>query len=159
MKKKISIGLVIVAILVALYFILFPTRISDQGGLTNATPKTEQPLIKEEIVTDIVEQVDESALRLEQMKMVYAKLEESRNRLKGRLGIIKARTWNLELSPEQAGEINKEVNRSYVLLKNPPLLGAFSSVEEIEKGIRKLEAIHNKLDKAEEVITVAIGSK
>ncbi|MFQ5661357.1 MAG: hypothetical protein ACE5GZ_13115 [Gammaproteobacteria bacterium] len=162
MKKKISIGLIVIAVLVAVYFILVPTKTADQsetaspaGHQSGSVPPPKRAVEERQVNMERESPVDEEALRLEKMKTAYQTLEDSRKRLRRQLGKIKARSWNLELPDGQAAAITKELTRAYALLKNPPLLGAFRDTEGINKAIRQLDTVHGRLDGIEQQITQA----
>ena len=49
------------------------------------------------------------------------------------------------MPPDRARAIREQVRQGHALLKNPPLLGAFSSVDEITGEIEKVRGINDRL--------------
>ena len=87
--------------------------------------------------------------RREAMRAEYAKLEQERDAVRKRLGILKSRLWKLRVPPERAREIQELMGQGYALLRNPPLLGAFSSTDDIAREIKKVNGISDRLETLE----------
>ena len=83
--------------------------------------------------------------RREAMHAEYVKLEQARDAVRKRLGILKSRLWKLRVSPDRARVIQEQMRQGYALLKNPPLLGAFSSADEITREIEKVNRVSDRL--------------
>ena len=79
------------------------------------------------------------------MRAEYAELELSRDTVRRRLGKLRSRVWKLQVSPDQARTIREQMQQGYAALKNPPMLGAFSSVDDIRKNMARVKVIDNKL--------------
>ena len=96
-----------------------------------------RPLAQAEMVSaQTAEQQRKATLRAE-----YEKLEQAREGVRKQLGLLKFRLWKLRVSPEQSRAIQEQMQQGYTALKNPPLLGAFSSVDEIAREIEKMSGI------------------
>ena len=158
MKRKISIGLIIVAIVMVIYFMLTPSKISDDIETQPASLAPEASL-GEAAVPDMTTAAiaDQEQQRLKKMQAMYSQLEASRKRLKSRLGRLKATAWKQKLPAEQNDKINNDLGRVYFLLKNPPLLGAFRDVEDIEKELDKIEGAHQSMDEIEKLVNNISG--
>ena len=162
MKKKISIGLLLLIVLVAIYFLFVPTKIANQldypptaeGGFSVPELSPEKTALAGQ---KIEMQQSATNTRLQDMQHTYSQLQESRKRLKGRLAKLKASLWNLDLPGEHVAGINNGLAKAVMLLKNPPLRGAFRDEAAINKEIRKLDAAHQKLDNIEELISKTKG--
>lgn len=87
------------------------------------------------------------------MRAEYAKLEQARNDVRKQLGRIKSVIWKLRVPPEQARAIEKRMYQGHILLKNPPLLGAFSSVDEIGREISKVDRVYGDLKNLEDELS------
>ena len=49
------------------------------------------------------------------------------------------------MPPDRARAIQEQLAQGYALLKNPPLLGAFSSADEITREIEKVDGVSVRL--------------
>lgn len=162
MKKKISIGLLLLTVFVAIYFVFVPTKIANQHDYP---PTTEgefgAPELSSEkkVLAGQKTEMQEPAIdtRVQDIQQAYSQLEDSRKLLKGRLAKLKASLWNLDFPGEDVASINNDLAQAVVLLKNPPLLGAFRDEAAINREIRKHEAAHQKLDNIEELISKQKG--
>ena len=79
------------------------------------------------------------------MRAEYDKLEQAREAVRQRLGVLNSRAWKLRVAPGRARAIREQMQQGYALLKNPPLLGAFSSVGEIADEIEKVQGVNDRL--------------
>lgn len=80
---------------------------------------------------------DENKRKL--MVAEYEILEQARNKLKKHIALLKHQMWGLKFPPESAKKISSTVMSANMLLKNPDMLGAFSSVEQIKDEVTKIE--------------------
>lgn len=87
--------------------------------------------------------------RIAAMRAAYAELEQARDTVRLQLGRLKSRTWKLQVSPDQARSITEQMQQGYAILKNPPMLGAFSSAGEIRRELAKVTRIADKLSALE----------
>lgn len=139
MKIKLSIGLVVIIVLVVLYFVFFPSRLSEHQALQPAatTPVTEPAAAGTG--------EDKEQERRAAMQAAYQKLEAARTALRQHLGLLKTDLWDVELPADQARRVTENLKEGYALLRNPLLLGAFHDSQEIQLEIKKIEAVEEKL--------------
>lgn len=146
MKTKLSIGLIVIIALVVLYFVFFPSRLSEHQSLQPAatTPAAEPAAAApgDNAASGAGEDEEE---RRAAMEAAYQKLEAERKALRHHLGILKTDLWDVELPAEEARRVTENLKEGYVLLKNPPLLGAFQNSQEIQREIEKIQAVEKKL--------------
>ena len=90
--------------------------------------------------------------RIAAMRAAYAELEQARDTVRLQLGRLKARTWKLQVSPEQARAITEQMQQGYAILKNPPMLGAFSGTDEIRQELAKVTRVADKLSALETTV-------
>lgn len=83
--------------------------------------------------------------RREAMRSEYDRLEQARDGVRKQLGILKSRLWKLRVPPDRSRAIQEQMRQGYALLKNPPLLGAFSSADEIAREIEKVNGVNDRL--------------
>ncbi len=91
----------------------------------------------------------------EKVKLMTAKfevLEQERKNLKRRLSRLKHEMWGLKFSPEKAKKMNEIMMTAHKLIKNPNMLGAFSSVEGIEDEIAKIQFANKSIDQVSTMI-------
>lgn len=93
------------------------------------------------------------------MRAEYARLEQARNDVRKQLGRIKSVIWKLRVPPAQARAIEKRMYQGHILLKNPPLLGAFSSVDEIKRELSKVDVVHADLKDLEDELNEKQGGR
>ncbi len=99
-----------------------------------------------------IDNVKPEDLNREQMLAAYSKLKEARKQLKVRLSRLSSRLRRAKFSPEQAKSISYDMRRGNYLLKNPKLLGAFSSAQGIESELEQLSAVDHKLDAIKQLL-------
>jgi hypothetical protein len=83
--------------------------------------------------------------RREAMRAEYDRLEQARDGVRQQLGILKSRLWKLRVPPDRSRAIQEQMRQGYTLLKNPPLLGAFSSADEIAGETEKVNGVNDRL--------------
>lgn len=83
------------------------------------------------------------------MHVGYDRLEQARDRVRKQLGILQSRLWNRRVPPDRASVIQNQMLQGHALLKNPPLLGAFSSLDEINREIEKMNGVGDRLQTLE----------
>ena len=140
------ISIFIVFILIAAgtgYLFLSPDQAlkGDQEAQVGAKSQEEAPSAGQTPEQDL----SADKKRIARMRAEYAELEQARDTVRRQLGKLRTRLWKLQLPPEQARVITEQMQRGYAVLKNPPLLGAFSSVGDISKETTRIKAIGNKL--------------
>lgn len=165
MKKKISIAAIVIAIILGIYFVFAPREVGDNDvappGIDEALQETEpsagqsdEPAQNEVEPTGV--DVDE---RVQRMREEYAVLEKKREALSNRLDDLRARMYNVELPADQAEEVNDELKKAFMLITNPPMLGAFHEVSDIHSEIDKVERAQRKLAEIRNIIDEVKGSE
>lgn len=86
------------------------------------------------------------------MEAEYEILEQTRKKLKSHIGLLKHKMWGLKFPSATAKEISTTVMGANSLLKNPHMLGAFSSVEDIKNEIAKIEFAEKSLADIDEIV-------
>ena len=157
---KAMIGLVVAILIIFSVTLFWPTSSSDTVMEKEAVrqDKSEQALQTEALPSAEMEQQSAAELeKTERMHEVYASLEKARTKLKRQLARLKHEMWGREFEPAQAKEINQLMLNAHRFNKLPPMLGAFSSPEEIQAeldkvnfAIKSLEEIQVMLASVEE---------
>lgn len=86
------------------------------------------------------------------MKAEYEVLEAERKKLQRRLSRLKHDMWGLKFVPEKAKQINEIMMNAHKLIKNPYLLGAFSSVKAIQDEIAKIKFAEKSVEQVSAMI-------
>ena len=158
------VGLIIFILLISILTLFWPSNITDPGPVSNNTfqngvatgtnqhPEQEISMLKD---TDSVE-IDD---RTERMTAAYEVLENKRKYLKKRLSRLKHDMWGLKFKPEVAKQINEIIINAVNLNKNPAMLGAFTSVEDIQNEVAKVDFAHKSLDQVNDLIQKQKDSK
>lgn len=97
--------------------------------------------------------------RIAAMRAAYAELEQARDTVRRQLGRLKARTWKLQVSPDQARAITEQMQQGHAILKNPPMLGAFSGTDEIRRESAKVTRVADKLSALETTVKEYIADQ
>ena len=90
--------------------------------------------------------------RTELMIAEYTILEKARKNLKSRLARLKHEMWGLKFAVEDARQMNNIILNAHKLMKNPDMLGAFSSVEGIRDEISKVRFAEKSLREIDRLI-------
>ncbi len=91
----------------------------------------------------------------EKTKLMTAKyeiLEQARKKLKRHQAYLKHEMWGLKFESKKAKKMSMSLMSASKLLNNPPMLGAFLSVEQIKDEIAKVNFAEKSLDEVEEII-------
>lgn len=150
--KRLALLLLVIVVAVVLAFMSLP---EDPGQVTKPdTAKTAQKSEAEAKETAEKAAVEaERDKRLEAMKAEYAKLEKARRNLRQRLQAVSYYLGQAETLPkDRAQSMRDEIGTAHRILINPPLLGAFSGVDDIKQELAKIERINQQLDEFEAVI-------
>ena len=125
------------------YLFLSPdqTLERDQAAQVDAKSQEAPPPVEQAPGQDL----SADKKRRARMRVEYAELELARDGIRRQLGKLRSRLWKLQVPPDQARAITKQMQRGYAALKNPPMLGAFSSVGDISKETNRIKEIGNKL--------------
>ncbi len=143
-------------------FIAFGLMLFRPGGVSDSDSTSDLSITDETDRVQQYHQVDERSDRLaeeerriERMRAEYARLEMVRDSVRKQLGKLKARLWGLTLPVEQANEVTERMQQGHAALKDPLLLGAFHSTDDIRREIEKVENISAGLLEAESIILAA----
>jgi hypothetical protein len=93
------------------------------------------------------------------MRAEYEVLEDSRHNLKRHIAKLKHDMWGLKFPSATAKKISHTVMGASKLLKNPHMLGAFSSVEQIKDEVAKVEFAEKSLEEIDEIIKLKVEEK
>lgn len=160
---KAVVGLVL-AILIIFGYRLFwsssePESINSTQEEVVKETKTETRAITE---TDTAGQVASSAAqqlnpesdseKRKLMEAEYEVLDQARKKLKSHIGLLKHQMWGLKFPAATSKNISTTVMGANKLLKNPHMLGAFSSVEEIKDEIAKIDFAEKSLINIDEIV-------
>ncbi len=91
----------------------------------------------------------------EKVKLMTAEFEilkQERTKLKRRLSRLKHEMWGMKFTPDKAKNINEIMMTAHKLIKNPNMLGAFSSVEGIKDEISKIQFANKSIDQVSAMI-------
>lgn len=120
-----------------------PTQmISEPSDVTSSTVSEET----------IPEAKPATPSKLDAMQARFDTLKEARKLTKLQVSRLSSRLSRSEFPPEQAKAISQQMRRANYMLKNPRLLGAFSSVDEIETEITSLQHVNVKLDEIKKLL-------
>ena len=146
MKKKISIGVIVIALIVGVYFLFAPSPVDQQRARESAEVKQAVDLTRQQPATaPEVAKPEEQSAKVEQMRAEYAVLEKQREALQKQLDDLRSRLFNVKLPVKQANELNDQMMTAYLLLRNPPMLGAFSNVQDIRHEIDRVKAAQDDM--------------
>ena len=102
---------------------------------------------------------DEARRRRAAMRAEYDRLEQARAAVRKQLGRLNSRLWKLRVEAEQSRAIQEQMQQGHALLKNPPLLGAFSSPGEITREIEKVREVNERLKSLETEVEEYLASQ
>ncbi len=153
--KIVIITLILIAGGVGYLYLDFAGTHKEEPGQASVVPSQQAPPIQQAQEQD----VSEDARRRAKMRAEYAELELARDAVRRRLGKLKSRVWKLQVSPDQARTIREQMQQGYAALKNPPMLGAFSSVGDIRKDLARVKVIDNKLKTLEITVQEYIAAR
>jgi hypothetical protein len=164
---KAMVGLVLAILIIFGFRLFWP---SSDSGLTNAVQVQEADISESpensNVISDVSVNDEGSALpelnepsddeKTKLMTAEYEILEQSRKKLKRHLAQLKHEMWGLKFPKEIATKMSKTVMSASKLLKNPHMLGAFSSVEQIKDEIAKVEFAEKSLEEIDEIVKAKI---
>ena len=158
---KAMVGLVIAILVIFGYKLFWPSSELDID-VASKKETVEEIQIEQEKTTDEVisssqklnAPSDESKRKL--MEAEYELLEQARKKLKRHIALLKHKMWGLKFSPDVAKKLSNTVLSANRLLKNPHMLGAFSSVEQIKDETAKIEFADKSLVEIEEIVEAKI---
>lgn len=151
--------------------ILLITLVLITAGLLYLFFDPDSSVTVEQEETELKEPVDATTAALQEqaiaadrkrraaMRSAYAELEQARNDVRLQLGKLKSRLWKIETSPDQVRAIREQMQKGYATLKNPPMLGAFSSVDEIRQELARVTVLSNRLAALETTVQEIIAAQ
>jgi hypothetical protein len=146
MKKKISIGVIVIAIIIGIYFLFAPSPVDRQRARESAEVKQAVELTGQQPEAGTQEEKQkEHEARVKLMREEYAVLEQEREALQKQLDDIRASLFDVKLPAKKAKELNDQMMTAYLLVRNPPMLGAFNNVQDISHEIDKVKAAQNDM--------------
>lgn len=163
---KAMVGLVIAILIIFGYRLFWPS-----ADIESETSIQEEIEMQGEVVSEPVaekesaEEILSSALQLNApsdsekrklMRAEYEILEQARKELKSHIGLLKHQMWGLTFPSATARDISKTVMGANKLLKNPHMLGAFSSVEQIKDEVAKIEFAEKSLEEIDTIVKAKI---
>lgn len=137
MKTKLSIGLLAIVVLAGLYFAFVPRQSAGPNQTQMAKAEAARAAAAARAAQAAAEK--RAAEKQKQIEAAYAELKKDRDRLNRQLGLVRTDVWGLKLPRQQADSIEDKLLNGYKLLKHPPLLGAFSNVEQISEERAKVQ--------------------
>ena len=155
---KVMVGLIIVILITSLVTLFWPTSLNDSDKVSdiNDTQQTltssQNPNVNDQGVDETENSHSAEDLKIEQMTAAYDVLEKDRKTLKRRLARLRHDMWDLKFPPEQAREIKEILVNAHKLIKNPDMLGAFSSVDDINNELTKVSFADKSLDRIYQLI-------
>ncbi len=158
---KAMIGLVVAILIIFCVTLFWPTTSNDKTADTETTKQQQaEQVTQTEVVTSVEseQQTEAESQKIERMQEAYALLEKARTKLKRQLSLLKHEMWGRKFEPAQAKEINELMLNAHKFNKLPPMLGAFSSAEEIQDeldkvnfAIKSLEEVQKMLESSEDI--------
>ena len=139
-------AIVLIAAATAYSFISLDGTVNRQATEPNDVPseQADSSLNPEPGPTQAAERKRREAMRAE-----YERLEQARDGVRKQLAELKSRLWKLRVPPDRARAIQEQLAQGHTLLKNPPLLGAFSSVDEIAGETENVDGVSARLEALE----------
>jgi cell division protein FtsB len=157
---KAMVGLVIVILIIFSLRLFWPSTqssvsdVSLNEDIVNEESKTGVTEVttgeSEVIIQKLDDENGDERRRL--MTAEYQILEQERKKLKRHIAKLKHDLWGLKFAPDKAKEISTTVLGASKLLKNPGMLGAFSSVEGIKDEIAKIQFSEKSLQQVDIMI-------
>ena len=165
MKISLVIAALVIFVVAVRYFVLMPDinrgRVPEQQAAQSSEITKEVAASGIESTQDTIAQDEEinHDSRRNEMHAVFSVLEQSRKQLKSHANLVKSKTWGLELPAEQAKLVSKKLRRVFAYLKNPPMLGAYFEVGEIQNEVKKVYAMNADLNEVEDLIMASQNSE
>lgn len=162
---KAMVGLVLALLIIFGYRLFWPSSepelntVSDSDVSIEKTEDIESYAENESISSSQQLNAPSDKEKTRLMRAEYERLEEARTKLKRHIARLKHEMWGLRFPADIAKKISMTVLGANKLLKNPHMLGAFYSVEQIKDEIAKVEFAENSLIEIDEIVKAAIEEK
>ena len=154
---KAMVGLVIAILIIFLANLFWPSNQASDRKLSLIQDSIEQGESIEDatnrnviLSSDLNAPSDDEKIKL--MTAEYEILEKERKNLKRRLSRLKHDMWGQKFAPKTAKKMSEIMLNSHKLIKNPDMLGAFSSVKGIQDEIAKIEFAESAIEQVSELI-------
>lgn len=154
---KAMVGLVIAILIIFLANLFWPSNQASDRTLSSKQDTIEQGESAEDntdkdviLSSNLNAPSDDEKIKL--MTAEYEILEKERKNLKRRLSRLKHDMWGLKFAPETAKKMSEIMLNSHKLIKNPDMLGAFSSVKGIQDEIAKIKFAESSIEVVSELI-------
>ncbi len=145
------VGLVIAILIIFIANLFWPSNQVGDHKLSSKQDSKEQGVTSESATSENVfltanlnAASDDEKIKL--MTAEYEILEKERKNLKRRLSRLKHDMWGLKFAPETAKKMSEIMLNSHKLIKNPDMLGAFSSVKGIQDEIAKVKFAQSSIE-------------
>jgi len=163
-SMKATVALVLAILIIFAYRLFWPSSElvnSAQEQVVEKTEKKAEAVIEVITADEVISPPQElntasDAEKRKRMEVEYEVLQQTRKKLKSHIGLLKHRMWGLKFPSATAKEISTTVMGANKLLKNPHMLGAFSSVEGIKDEIAKIEFAEKSLTEIDEIVRLKI---
>lgn len=161
---KATVALVLAILIIFAYRLFWPSSElvnSTQDQVAEKTEEKAEAVIETIIADEVISSSQQlntasDAEKRKQMEVEYEVLQQTRKKLKSHIGLLKHQMWGLKFPSATAKEISTTVMGANKLLKNPHMLGAFSSVEGIKDEIAKIEFAEKSLTEIDEIVRLKI---
>ena len=154
---KTMVGLVVAILIIFIGNLFWPSNQASDRKLSSKQDSIEQGESEEDaanrnviLSADLNAPSDDEKIKL--MTTEYEVLEKERKNLKRRLSRIKHDMWGQKFEPETAKKMSDIMLKSHKLIKNPDMLGAFSSVKGIQDEIAKIKFSQSSIEQVSELI-------
>jgi hypothetical protein len=154
---KAMVGLVIAILIIFTVNLFWPSGQTGDSNLSLKQDITEQGVSAEADTHEVDVSLsglnppsDDEKVKL--MTAEYEILDKERKSLKRRLSRLKHEMWGLKFAPDKAKKISEIMLGSHKLIRNPDMLGAFSSVKGIQDEIAKIKFAGKSVEQVSEMI-------
>ena len=143
---KYILAIVFLLVVATVIFIIRPQPGFEAGknGLVPATT----PAVEEK-AGENAEQI-QAEQRRAAMHAEFDQLARARRDLDQKLNKLKVVLWDLKLPKAESDAITEKMKNSYAMLKNPRMLGAYYSVEEISTELARVKYLYTQLQEIED---------
>jgi len=139
--------IVLTLVVATVYFIVRP-KPTYVAGKAESVPAVVAPA--EEKSAQELEQEAAAKQRRAEMHDKFDQLAKARRDLNEGLDKLKVVLWDLNLPRAENDAITGTMKNSYAMLKNKRLLGSYSSVDEIDAELDRVNFLHSQLQAVED---------
>ncbi|NKB36708.1 MAG: hypothetical protein GKR93_05975 [Gammaproteobacteria bacterium] len=152
---KTSASLTIAVVVLAALLIFYGYWISPPAGDNKIVtePGQDLPIATKGISVPLPNEKEDVELdRRQKMEKAYSELVQARRALKSKANLLKSLSWGIKLPSAEAKQISHSMREVFVYLKNPPMLGAYYDLAEINRELRKIDSMKTGLEGAELIL-------